>query len=727
MQSITPPRLEIDGKLLAKFLFSLNIVRRHSEAYPEGHPLLVRSRRQLLAVLHRLLEYEEALPLGVARDSLLAGAHILDRKNPVYRDLAAALFACDIAALTFRRSLREEELIHFLHALRLGGEKLQEEGGIVPWLKNRGVTGLDISPIDYSAFSITEEADLRGLLGGGQEPSRMWESFVEGMMRGTLDPQGQSPFSEFPDPDGLAQWMNGLEGKSPQPPKPEWDYERAITTFLQQVDRETIDHDLRRGTLEKLAAFFGKLSPEIRRRFLSGTFRALENRRDLAEEVLGAFSGEAVLQIMDEVEEEEISIPPLVLQVLAHLTAHADPDHRDGPPKDPGLPHEDLKTRIKTLFRKDCSELFVSPYYLDLLQKLLSAPATPSLEPKNPLFQTMEGNFLEKQVCSIILQIDRNVSREDTPQLQAGLADLIDGFLSRGDLAALIETHDRLTGGMEEGEETPLSREGLALFARPEFIESIGAGIETWGRSRLPEVQALIARVGAPFAEALLVRLAGEQGMSMRRFYMDCLVRLGAEALAPVTARLRDGRWYFVRNLVIILRRLEDPGVLESLEKLVSYPHAKVQLEVMKTFHHFGDPRGDRLLLAELDHSDRERRTRAVLAARWSFTPEVFTRLIQMLQENMSEEEYPVKSALVRTLAEIGHPVTVAGLAGLLNVWSLRYRSLIKRLRAETMGALAQYPSEPGRRLLDELMRNGKGEIAGMAHEALKASGGRTA
>ena len=725
MQSITPPRLEIDGKLLAKFLFSLNIVRRHGEAYPEGHPLLVRSQRQLLAVLDRLLEYEEELPLGVARDSLLAGAHILDRKNPVYRDLAAALFACDIATLTFRRSLREEELSHFLHALRLGGENLQEEGGIVPWLKNRGVIHLDISPIDYSAFRITEEEDLRGLLGEGQEPLRMWESFVEGMMRGTLDPQGRSPFSEFPDPDRLAQWMNGLEEKSPRTSKPEWDYERAITAFLQQIDQETIDPDLRRDTLEKLAGFFGKLSPDIRRRFLSGTFRALDSRQDLAAEVLGAFTGETILQIMDEIEEDEISIPPLVLQVLAHLTAQADP--RDGRTLDREPAHENLRTRIKTLFRKDCSELFVSPYYLDLLQKLLSAPAPPLLESKNPLFQTMDGNFLEKQVCSIILQIDRDVPREDTPQLQTGLADLIDGFLARGDLAALIETHDRLTGGREDGEETPLSREGLALFARPEFIESIGAGMETWGRGRLPEIQALIARVGAPFAEPLLVRLAGEQGMSMRRFYMDCLVRLGSEALAPVKARLRDGRWYFVRNLVIILRRLEDPQVLESLEKLVSYPHAKVQLEVMKTFHHFADPRGDRLLLAELDHPERERRTRAVLAARWSFTSEVFARLIQMLHENMSEEEYPVKSALVRTLAEIGHPVTVAGLAALFNIWSLRHRSLIKRLKTETLGALAQYPSEPGRRLLDELMRTGKGEIAGMAHEALKASGGWTA
>lgn len=708
-------RLHLDGRVLAKFLFSLNVARHHGDIYPEKHPLVVRSLQQVADLLRELLRFEESLVLGIARDRLLVGPEVLDPRNAIYRDLAGSLFSCDIAAVVFRRSLPSHELWEFLQGVRLGREGLREDGGISSWLCARGIVHLEVRPIDYLSFTTTDEAVVRSDGDEREHSAALWISFVEGMMRGTKG--SESPFP--PDPEAVARILNERTVDA-QGGSGEESYERAIASFLQQIDREDLDNRLRREPLEKLNAFFSRLVPRVRRKFLSSTFRHLEGRRDLAKSVLGAFSESLVLQTLEEIEEETISVPPLILELLGQFSAHG---HKgDRLVAAPGLAGEECKTRLRTLFREDCSERFVTPEYLRFLERLQTPfPATArELSWTQGMARTLESHALEKQLCAVVLQIRQELPDGETEPLQTNLADLIDFFLRRGDLSALVETHDRLAPrAAEEGCDADLARRGLALYRRPEFIEAIVSEAQSCCRSRLPQIQALIATVGSPFVEPLLERLAAETEMSRRRFWIDALVRLRQAVVAPICARLRDRRWYFVRNLVVILRTLGDPAVLEALERIVGYPHAKVQIEVMRTFHYFCDARGDRQLMAELESRDPERRARAVQAARWSFTPEVLARLAEMLSGSFDQEEYPVKSALVRTLAEIGSPLTIAPLSQFLQTRSFFHRATLRRLKAEAVEALRKYPSEAGGSLLHEVARSGFDETAELAAHSL--------
>lgn len=714
--SISLPHLDV--KALSRFLFSFNVVRHHSEIYPEDHPLVSRSLQRVVDLLGQVLQFEETLVLGVARDKLLVAAEILDRRNAIYRDLAASLFACDIASITFHRALPSHELWELLQGLRLGREGLYEHGGISPWLSARGVRRLEVRQVDYLSFRTTDEAVIRLEKKEKEPPGMLWLSLAEGMMREAGGLSGSAQPGRL-TPETVARLLNERIGEDQQEGDGE-EYERAIATFLQQIDRENLDTDRRNEPLEKLNAFFGRLVPEIRRKFLSSTFRHLEGRRDLARDVLAAFPEGLVLQTLEEIEEEKISVPPLVLELLGQFSAHDRDEGRQVAA--PELAAEELKTRIQTLFREDRSDRFVTQDYGGFIRRIQSSPRMPVADPAwtERMVRTLENRSLERQLCSVILQIERESSEPGSQELQTNLTALIDFFMDQGDMGALVETHDRLAARAdEEAHDAPLAREGLSLYRRGEFVEAILEGTAVWNRQKLPEVQALIASVGSPFVEPLLDRLASEPEMSKRRFYIECLVRLRQTALGPVCARLGDSRWYFVRNLVLILRRIEDPSVLDSLEKVVFYPHARVQTEVMRTFHDFCDPRGDRRLLAELESGDPARRGRAIQAARWSFTPDVFSRLTKMLGSGFSEEEYPEKSMLVRTLAEIGTPATIAGLAGLLEMRSLFHRAPLRRLKSEAVEALGRYPSEPGRELLQKLL-TGKGEMAQLAGQSLR-------
>ena len=77
--------------------------------------------------------------------------------------------------------------------------------------------------------------------------------------------------------------------------------------------------------------------------------------------------------------------------------------------------------------------------------------------------------------------------------------------------------------------ETP-DKSALRVYASDEFVEHVLDGLDTWGKPKYAAIKGLIKRVGAPFAEPLLQKLADEPSMSKRRLFIECLQDLGEAA-----------------------------------------------------------------------------------------------------------------------------------------------------------------------------------------------------
>jgi HEAT repeat protein len=231
-----------------------------------------------------------------------------------------------------------------------------------------------------------------------------------------------------------------------------------------------------------------------------------------------------------------------------------------------------------------------------------------------------------------------------------------------------------------------------------------------------------ILPVGAPFADPLLDRLATESSMTLRRYFVDCLVQLGGAGRPAVIARLGDDRWYFVRNLVVILRRLDDRGVLRHISRFISHPHPRVRQEVLRTFLFYQDPEADRLLLKDLKSSSREQRLGAAQLSEFSRSPEVFSSLLEILERGgIADFEFELKRAVVRTLAEIGNPEALAALASVLRGKSLLHPVLHGRLKSEIITSLGRYPAATAAPLLGEIAQSDQGDLAWQAAEILRS------
>ena len=139
------------------------------------------------------------------------------------------------------------------------------------------------------------------------------------------------------------------------------------------------------------------------------------------------------------------------------------------------------------------------------------------------------------------------------------------------------------------------ARTGLELMvgALPELPEDAVA--------LLPE---LLQRLGPTAVRHVLGVLAETDNRRLRHLLLDLLARLGPAVVRDATALLADSRWYVVRNMLLLLRRVGDPGSVPAVRKCADHPDLRVRLEAIRNLFAFdpGVPR--ELLRRALTHPD---------------------------------------------------------------------------------------------------------------------------
>ncbi len=95
----------------------------------------------------------------------------------------------------------------------------------------------------------------------------------------------------------------------------------------------------------------------------------------------------------------------------------------------------------------------------------------------------------------------------------------------------------------------------------------------TVSRSILP----LLKRVGDQAARELLVLLEKEPVAARRLRILQVVKLLGRPAADALSEKISDPQWYVVRNAVLALAELADPALLDRLEPALSHPDERVQ------------------------------------------------------------------------------------------------------------------------------------------------------
>ncbi|HSJ50405.1 MAG TPA: HEAT repeat domain-containing protein, partial [Actinomycetota bacterium] len=149
--------------------------------------------------------------------------------------------------------------------------------------------------------------------------------------------------------------------------------------------------------------------------------------------------------------------------------------------------------------------------------------------------------------------------------------------------ALLQPVRETLTGG---GEERPALFDSYVRKALTrEAVHRALAGEVEDGH---PHLAAVLAPFGRHGVEILLDLLADEADRQRRALLLGALRRIASSHPDAVAARLRDERWFVVRNAVSILGSAPNATVLSRLAEVASHPAPEVRREVPEAMANAG-------------------------------------------------------------------------------------------------------------------------------------------
>jgi hypothetical protein len=149
--------------------------------------------------------------------------------------------------------------------------------------------------------------------------------------------------------------------------------------------------------------------------------------------------------------------------------------------------------------------------------------------------------------------------------------------------------------------------------------------------------------------------LLGElENIRARKMIIEALVHQGAKDITTLSRGLKDERWYVVRNVIYILRKIGDKKAVSSIIKTISHEDIRVKKEVFKALGSLGG-----------------------------------SNVVSVLKDSLNDPLKQVKSATLMALAQIGSEP--ARRAIIDHISDSRFRDMIMDEKKEFFEVLSQW------------------------------------
>jgi hypothetical protein len=718
--------LPVDTKLLSEAVIELNISRKNVGIYPPGHIQITRSIDRAYEILRRLFEIRPEITLGVAKDTLLVGQDYLDQKNLVFRDFALSLHQQGIAAVTFIHGLDKDEMVRFHRVLTTKPDDIRALGGIEKVMSNLSIPHIRILPIDYGSFHLTEEQEIfhpqTKAEGGGKTGAKggagvkasagMWQDFVSHLTEGKLaGPQVQGVSMKdvgLIDPAELARLLN--ERKLDANVAME-SYDHIITTHMREVAEKKQPTKEQSETLANLNVLLKDLHPELRKQFLSIAVRHIASSAPTAaEEIVGGFTDDMVIEMIAQASIEGREISPTLAGLIGKLSkaqsqtrSQATTGRRGDESKKGGdslhVP-DILPEHMKKLFDREKYENYVSKDYDAMLRQMSAGAAVArSHFPLEEHKKSLEDAHLDFQIGRALLAfMEENIEEEDYKEFAQKLITIMPGFLETGNFELLWDISETLRRHTTEkpvkGIRT-IAEESRKTFADSEFRLKVLKAFDKWMNDKGQEAAGLILAMGAETVPGLLDIYSRDASVGRSRLVLNLLCTFGDRAVREAYKRLRDSRPYYVRNLLILIRRAGNQTSIPYVKQLVKHQDLTVRMEALGTLLHFKDPEAVKLLRDTIHSKDPDVASQAVVLAGQYRVREVTKDVLSHLKRVvLFESDYTVNEEIISALGEIGDAHAIPDLEKLARAsWSLYPQSLM-RMKELLFGSLGRYPKK---------------------------------
>jgi hypothetical protein len=624
---------------LSEFLLELGLAMQRCGLYPGGHPSVDAAVTSLTRRMHSLMTQREMLSLGVARRQLIVEGVATEASHPVLRALAERLHRHRVGAVVFRRGVQPGEMIDALHAVAEDPDRTGDPIALRPVEQFSQWPHVRFHPLTYEQLQLaleydnaTEEEVDEEALGQGTTATQLWLGLARAAVaKGEQWAEVDAAQISDIDPVDVARAIN--EHAAAQA------YDQVIVGFLLQLAEELKKEggSGSTGTVRRrVSQVVNRLDPETVERLLEMGGDVPQRARFLHGAVRG-LRPDAVLELMRAAARTEgQSISTSMLRMLRKLSSVA--VVRRGPASK--VADAQVREQMHELLM-NWSLFDPNPAgYTQALERVsrttlegdASTTAEHAPEPDRIVKMGLEMATTGKPFIRAVDTLLENNRLGELYEMMAGVA------MSNAALAAI----------WEQIQNSDLVRR--LLTTDPIDFESLDPILR-----RMPEITVILL---------LLDRLSESTSRATRMGAFRRLTARGLEVVPLAVERLRDERWYAIRNMLALLNEIGSwpPGF--SALVYARHPHATVRREALLLATRIGTEREQAIMLALGDADDRAMRI-GVNAARESGLPisAVPAALARLADPELSTD---VAVALVRLLARHNRPDVVEALLSLV-------------------------------------------------------------
>jgi hypothetical protein len=304
--------------------------------------------------------------------------------------------------------------------------------------------------------------------------------------------------------------------------------------------------------------------------------------------------------------------------------------------------------------------------------------------------------------------MEERLDEEDYREFAAKLITIVPQFLETGnfellwDISETLRRHgtDKPVKGIRES-----ALEARKIFLDADFRAKALTAFELWMNEKGPEAAGLILSLGAETIPGLMDIFSRDEAVGGRRVVFNLLCLFGDKTVLEAHTRLRDARPYFVRNLLLLIRRVGTFSSIPHVKQLLRHKDLSVRMEALSTLLKFKDPGAIKLLREAICSEDPDVASQAVVLSGQYRVQEVITDILARIKRViLFEADYTVNEEIIRALGEIGDVRAIPDLTKLARSgWTL-YPQRQMKMKEVLFESLGRYPREA----LADLIRTGE-------------------
>jgi hypothetical protein len=590
---------EVDGLLL-----DLARVCHWTGLYQPSHPFLAERVKSVHAALIFQVAREpgKILLLGIARDRVLYRDQFLGQGNPLVMHFTETLYLRQVATLGFGEEAAPEGLLAFFRSLQDSKSGKTDESPEA-FLQREQVPGIFLYPYNYKEVlsrRIVNPEECVDLSGHGD---MLWRMLLTANVAGG---EGEKKVVEglSGSPElipAILRRARALAGKG-----------KGTSGEKNTAEEESVAPEVLRRMFHRLGETLRDLPEERKKSILHFLDEGLGGMEDGPEEDLvdPAFSlpvSFARSLATDYTDDEFLDLLGTLLsaeekggerlrKIFEIIAADRDV-HGSLLPRLNERARESLRAKeyysvktweaVEKLLLSRSEDAYLEEDHSRLMEAL-SSGASPKaaaavVRPPDPaILASFEEAARHRQGILVMLELlAREKNESEFLDLLEEIRKFLPNLISRKEFA-LLETVLRALSSIREKAPGKCPEAVLQVFREVDFGHIVGlylsreASLEEAAR-----IPIFIAAFGEEAIHAVLDRLLMEQEANRRKLLLSLAARMGAAAGPAILERLTDPRWYFVRNLCILLGEIGYRDGAQGLVRALEHFDPRVKKEAI--------------------------------------------------------------------------------------------------------------------------------------------------